>query len=114
MGRDPSHALNLQTPFSELGLDSLMAVELRNALAAAVGHSLQTSLAYDYPTIEKLGDYLGQELLGEVRTENPEKRAANDDIHLESMSEKLDDLSQLEVAQILADKLASLKDVSSD
>ena len=57
MGLDPSHPLNLQTPFSDLGLDSLMAVELRNALAAGMGRSLQTSLVYDYPTIEKLTKY---------------------------------------------------------
>jgi acyl carrier protein len=114
MGLDPSHPLNLQTPFRDLGLDSLMAVELRNALAAAIGRSLQTSLVYDYPTIEKLAEYLRQELIGDVMPENHHRRAAKNEIQLEEISEKLNDLDQVEVAKMLAEQLASLKEANSE
>ncbi len=54
--------LERQRPFAELGLDSLMAVELRNALGAAIGRVLPTSLVFDHPTADALSDHLAVEL----------------------------------------------------
>ncbi|AGP35405.1 hypothetical protein SCE1572_13250 [Sorangium cellulosum So0157-2] len=45
-------------PFKELGLDSLMAVELRNALAARLRVRLPATLAFDHPTVEAMTRYL--------------------------------------------------------
>ncbi|MBI1357396.1 MAG: SDR family NAD(P)-dependent oxidoreductase [Acidobacteria bacterium] len=44
----------LDRPLRELGLDSLMAVELRNNLARRLGRSLPASLVFDYPTTAAL------------------------------------------------------------
>ena len=48
--------------FMELGLDSLSSVELRNHLQRSLQLTLPTTLAFDYPTSEKLADYLLDQL----------------------------------------------------
>jgi acyl transferase domain-containing protein/acyl carrier protein len=45
-------------PLNEIGLDSLMAVELRTRLGALVGETLPATLLFNYPTVETLAAYL--------------------------------------------------------
>ncbi|MFT5375678.1 MAG: acyl transferase domain-containing protein/acyl-CoA synthetase (AMP-forming)/AMP-acid ligase II [Candidatus Latescibacterota bacterium] len=65
--------------FFDLGLDSLMAVELRDRLQTGLGHALAATVVFDYPTLEALVDYLSGELLdGKVEAEDEiENRALN-------------------------------------
>lgn len=49
--------------FRELGMDSLMSVELRNRVERLLGCSLVSTLAFDYPNVEQLGDYLLEEVV---------------------------------------------------
>jgi 8-amino-7-oxononanoate synthase len=48
--------------FADLGMDSLMAVELNNRLQASLGCKIPQTITFDYPTIAKMADYLNQEI----------------------------------------------------
>jgi acyl carrier protein len=63
LGLEPSRTVNRTAPFASLGVDSLMAVELQNAVAGAMGRRFPPSLVYDYPSIEKLTEFLLQDFL---------------------------------------------------
>ncbi len=63
LGFGGASAAPLDRPFSELGLDSLTAVELRNALGKRLGKKLSTTLAFDHPTINALTRWLLAEVL---------------------------------------------------
>ncbi|MEO0423866.1 MAG: SDR family NAD(P)-dependent oxidoreductase, partial [Pseudomonadota bacterium] len=49
----------------DLGMDSLMAVELRARLQHSLGVALQTTLLFDHPTVEALVEYLSEQFAGE-------------------------------------------------
>ena len=56
--------LDPDRPLNSYGLDSLMAVEMRNSLSTSLGKSLPASLLFDYPTGLALADYLMQNIPG--------------------------------------------------
>jgi acyl carrier protein len=58
----PDSAVNEDTALHDLGLDSLMAVELRNRLQVVLERQLSPTLALDYPTLRALR----QNLLAEM------------------------------------------------
>ncbi len=50
--------LDSRRALGEMGLNSLMAMELRNRLEAALGRSLSATLAWNYPTVDAIVQYL--------------------------------------------------------
>jgi acyl carrier protein len=63
LGIDGGQPPDPRRPLQEMGLDSLMAVELRNALAQGSGITLPSTLLFDHPTIEALVAFMAP-LLG--------------------------------------------------
>jgi aryl carrier-like protein len=58
LGLSPSQYIDERQPLLSLGLDSLMAVEFRNRLAASLEKPLSATLLFDHPTLAALSAFL--------------------------------------------------------
>jgi acyl carrier protein len=58
MGLDDREAIDLDLPLKQYGLDSLMAVELRNRISAALDAHFPASILFDHPSLGALTEHL--------------------------------------------------------
>ncbi|MCP4804398.1 MAG: hypothetical protein GY884_03535, partial [Proteobacteria bacterium] len=68
LGLAGAAAVPADRPLTEQGLDSLMAVELRNQLAARAQTRLPATLAFDYPTPQAIAGLLLRQAFSELDT----------------------------------------------
>ncbi len=73
-------SLDASTGFFDLGMDSLMAVELRRRLERAVGIALPATLAMDYPNADAVAAFLLDRHLGQGKADaGPAARSVRSD-----------------------------------
>ena len=89
-------AISVTRGFFEMGMDSLMAIEVKNRMQTELGVSLRATVVFNYSNITQLSDYLAT-LLPIPDPEN-----------VEAESDDLDDLSTDELAELLEDELKAL------
>lgn len=58
MELDDASILDKNQPLQDMGLDSLMAIELRNLLQRSFGREMRSTIVFDYPSISLLAEYV--------------------------------------------------------
>jgi acyl transferase domain-containing protein/acyl-CoA synthetase (AMP-forming)/AMP-acid ligase II/acyl carrier protein len=102
---DRAEALDRGQPLMDLGLDSLMTIELRDSLSRLVGRALPATLLFKYPTIAALANFLEQELWGEaLMPSGPSESELADAAARAAVAE----LSQAEALELLSMELDQL------
>ena len=95
-----------RAPLRDVGLDSLLAIELRNLVGAAIGRTLPATLLFDYPTIDDLSAYLLTTLFPDAE----EKAVPDVAAPAETPATLIDDLSAMsddDVERLFAAKMRS-------
>ena len=106
----PAHKIDPTHAFADYGIDSVMAVELAQDLEEKLGLSqpLEATIAWNFPTIKSLAQYLSNLKL-ENQQETTEKLKEKQQQKVKSTQNNLDLLSEVEMAQLLAEELAMKK-----
>jgi acyl transferase domain-containing protein len=91
----PVARIAARKPLGDMGLTSLLAMELRNRLEGLVGRPLSATLAFNYPTVETLVEFLSGEDMARPKQSAPTAVVAAADL------DALAVLSDQDAAQLL-------------
>jgi acyl transferase domain-containing protein/NAD(P)-dependent dehydrogenase (short-subunit alcohol dehydrogenase family)/acyl carrier protein/SAM-dependent methyltransferase len=93
LGLEAERSIDPEMPLSNLGLDSLMAIELRNSLSSAVGKSLPSTMIFSFPSTGAIADYLANQVLEEkpAEADTAEVAVPDDDDFLSRLEQLSDD-----------------------
>lgn len=98
LGLDSGQQIDLMQPLTDLGLDSLMAVELRSVLSADLEATLPTTLVFDYPTLTALSDYVSRKVFNwEESVPQPAEPPREQEEDLHDILDRIENLSEEDV-----------------
>ena len=97
-----------QQGFFKMGMDSIMTMQLRNRLDTALGYSLPPTIAFEYPTVDSLVDFIAGMILKPEApaiqsASAPEKQKLND------VDTECEELSEEELVALLAQRLEEVR-----
>nr|AEH26539.1 polyketide synthase [uncultured Acidobacteria bacterium C5] len=92
---DGDHTVDRELGFFDMGIDSLMAIQIKDRMQQLLGRELPASLCFDYPTVLALVGHLLQELFPSREHDGPlprdvraVPRPAIDDTRIEDLSDE--------------------------
>jgi NAD(P)-dependent dehydrogenase (short-subunit alcohol dehydrogenase family) len=86
----------------DIGIDSMMALELRNRVQRAVTQPMPSTLVFDSPTIAKLASFVMEHIVG-VRDSTFEEASTSE--------EDVSELSRQDVSELLRQELAAVEEL---
>jgi len=112
LGFKSPERITLRHRLFDLGLDSLMAMELKNRLERSLELSIPPTLMFDYPTVEALVDHLAQQVHAKLTGQDDTSQSSDNsttqpDAEVAALLAELDNLSDDELAALLAEELAA-------
>jgi epothilone polyketide synthase D len=94
--------------FADLGIDSLMAVDLKNRLARDLGVALPATLAFDYPDVERIARHLLTRLAPTASAQPAPAATPATPVTPALGAAEIGELSEAEVEALLLKKLEQL------
>ncbi|WXB20299.1 SDR family NAD(P)-dependent oxidoreductase [Pendulispora albinea] len=108
LGVEAKGGLDRKKALFDAGLDSLMAVELRNRLQNAVGVPLPPTLVFEHPTVEALSDFLLDSAFADERDPDAQAKSGTNAPNATQETE-LDGLSGKELFDLLDGELSEIR-----
>jgi acyl carrier protein len=93
----------------DVGMDSLMALDVKTRLEAAVGTRLPSTHTFNYPTATALSGYLLEHVLELACAAKPIPVGMSASVQLEAVAGEHDDMSEDELPALLAAKLGRMR-----
>jgi myxalamid-type polyketide synthase MxaB len=109
LGLPSPEKIGLRQGLRDLGLDSILSIEVRGKLEIELDTSLPATLLFDYPTLETLTDYLSKNYLGITspgtqQTEKQDDAALLLDDDLSDLLADIDQISDMDIQQQFSQK----------
>ena len=104
----PNELLNEQEPFKNMGIDSLMSVELRNILSKKLGIKLSSTILFNYTDIASLVAYL--QTLVTPDTSSPIPLTTEKKVVTEPRSSSSNEMELEELRALLDEQLLEMED----
>jgi myxalamid-type polyketide synthase MxaE and MxaD len=114
LGASSPQTIDVNRGLFELGMDSLMSIELKDRLEASVGQSLPSTLVFNYPSVRDLAGYLASRVATAEEMRSGAAALALEVTSQQPKDEQLavppeaDELSEDQIAELLVKKLDRL------
>jgi acyl carrier protein len=106
LGLDPSEPPDPRQGLFEMGLDSLMALDVKNTLQEATERALPSTLLFNYGTVDALAGYLANEVLGLAPTQAAPPAPSDEERLRDVLS--VEELTEAEMDAFITRELTSL------
>ena len=105
---EDKNSLDHKRGFFDMGMDSLMAVELRSKLEKQLAYQLAPSTIFDYSSVEKLANHIIS-LIFDTKSNIEPEPGKNSPLEINAIqSQQIDGLSDAEISALIDGELSSL------